>query len=291
MVVKVSVLMPVYKTKEEYLRAAIDSILGQTFEDFELLIVDDCPSSPVDKIVKSYSDKRIKYSINEKNMGISDVRNKLVDMAKGEYLAIMDHDDISLPTRFEKQVKMLDENKNLGVVGTYSQSFPNNKTVKNPTSNEDIQIGMLVACNILHPTTMIRKAVLKENNIKYQSKYSPCEDYAIWCDLLEKTEFANIPEVLFNYRVHETNTSKLQKETLTDRTEIIRAIAKAKHPALWEIAKATGALEVTRIKLLGIPFFTVKKNYKSTKVYMFEFVPVMKIKTKYKRTKKQKYGV
>ena len=106
--VKVSVLMPVYKTNEKFLREAIESILGQTFSDFEFLILDDCPEDDRESIVKSYDDKRIKYIKNEKNLGITPSRNKLIDMAEGEYLAVFDHDDISLPERFQKQVEFLD---------------------------------------------------------------------------------------------------------------------------------------------------------------------------------------
>ena len=115
---KVSVLMPLYKTNECFLREAIESILNQTFTDFEFLILDDCPEDSRERIVQSYKDKRIKYSKNEHNLGITPTRNKLIDMAKGEYLAIFDHDDISLPTRLEKEVKYLDENPDVGVVGT-----------------------------------------------------------------------------------------------------------------------------------------------------------------------------
>ena len=91
---KISVLMPVYKTPEAYLKAAIESILAQTFGDFEFLILDDCPQDDRQKIVESYGDKRIKYIKNPQNMGISAARNKLIDLAKGEYLAVFDHDDI-----------------------------------------------------------------------------------------------------------------------------------------------------------------------------------------------------
>ena len=105
--VRVSVLMPVYRTNEEYLREAISSILAQTYSDFEFLILDDCPEDDRELIVKSYKDRRIKYLRNETNMGISESRNKLVDMARGEYLAVMDHDDVSLPERLEKQMLIL----------------------------------------------------------------------------------------------------------------------------------------------------------------------------------------
>ena len=86
---KVSVLMPVYKTNEKYLREAIESILNQTYKDFEFLILDDCPNDTRESIVKSYNDERIKYFKNEKNLGISGARNKLIDLSSGEYLAII----------------------------------------------------------------------------------------------------------------------------------------------------------------------------------------------------------
>lgn len=87
--VRVSVLMPVYRTNEEYLREAISSILAQTYSDFEFLILDDCPEDDRELIVKSYKDRRIKYLRNKTNMGISESRNKLVDMARGEYVVIL----------------------------------------------------------------------------------------------------------------------------------------------------------------------------------------------------------
>lgn len=114
---KVSVLMPVYKTDEKYLRGAIESVLRQTFSDFEFLILDDAPEDSREDIVKSYKDKRIKYIKNETNLGITPSRNKLIELAKGEYLAVMDHDDVSLPERFAKQIKYLDEYPEVGVVG------------------------------------------------------------------------------------------------------------------------------------------------------------------------------
>ena len=105
--------MPVYNTDNTILRQKIESILNQTFTDFEFLIVNDCSSDEnVEKIVLEYQqkDNRMKYFMNEKNLGISGTRNKLIDLSQGEYLAVMDHDDISLPNRFEKQVEFLDKN-------------------------------------------------------------------------------------------------------------------------------------------------------------------------------------
>ena len=108
---KVSVLTPIYNTEPEHLRQAIESILNQTFTDFEFIILNDSPwNTEIEDIVLAYKDARIKYVKNDKNIGISKSRNKLLSLASGEYLAIFDHDDISLPTRLEKQVDFLDKN-------------------------------------------------------------------------------------------------------------------------------------------------------------------------------------
>lgn len=136
---KVSVLMPIYNTKEEYLRTAIESILNQTYKDYEFLIYDDASNIDLQSIVMSYNDERIIYKKFEKNQGISKIRNELVKDSRGEYLAIMDHDDISLPERFEKQVKLLDNNPNIGVVGCWHGFVGNNKIFKRPVSNKEIK--------------------------------------------------------------------------------------------------------------------------------------------------------
>lgn len=269
--VKVSVLMPVYKTKEEYLREAISSILNQTFTDFEFLILDDCPDDDREKIVKSYQDKRIKYFKNEKNLGISASRNKLIDMAQGEYLAVFDHDDISMPERLEKQVAYLDEHPECGVVGCKTQRMSNGKQSKNPTNDHEIKLALMRVCAIAHPCSMIRKSVLEANQIYYEEEFSPSEDYALWCRLIPYTKFHNLnDEVLFHYRDHAENTSHLQAKKMEDATFAIWAFVKAENPALYEefLLKAK---HTTRIRLFGfIPFLTIIKQANRTKVYLFE---------------------
>lgn len=101
---KISVLMPVYKTPEPFLREAVESILNQTAENFEFLILDDCPEDrAAEAVIASYDDARIKYFRNERNLGIAGSRNRLMEMATGDYLAVADHDDVSLPQRLEKK--------------------------------------------------------------------------------------------------------------------------------------------------------------------------------------------
>ena len=114
---KISVLMPVYNTPENYLREAVESILAQTCADFEFLILNDASTDDnVEKVINSYDDKRIRYWQNDRNLGISLSRNKLIGLSRGEYLAVFDHDDVSLPERLEKQAAFLDAHPEVGVV-------------------------------------------------------------------------------------------------------------------------------------------------------------------------------
>lgn len=201
----VSVLTPIYNSNPSHLKECIESILNQTFSDFEFIILNDSPeNNELDKIVESYKDKRIKYFKNDKNLGISRSRNKLIDLAQGEYIAIFDHDDISLPTRLEKQVRFLDENLDVGLVGSWLEKFEipmgggaNKKRIsKLPESNIDIQIMLTHTCCIAHTTCMMRKSILLDNNIKYNASYSPAEDYHLFARLMHFTRFYNIQEVL-----------------------------------------------------------------------------------------------
>ena len=229
---KVSVLMPVYKTPKKFLREAIESILKQTFKDFEFLILDDCPEQSVEKIVKSYNDSRIAYYKNRTNLGISESRNKLLDIACGEYIAVMDHDDIALPERFAKETAFLDSHPDTGVVGSWYECFPNIKTKRKYIINSQIERDLINNCSILHPSAMIRKSVLTANNIRYESEFSPAEDYALWVRLIGKTKFGNIPEVLQKYRDHAGNTSKLKALQMKSVKAKVQQMLGKEHPLL-----------------------------------------------------------
>ena len=280
---KVSVLMPIYKTNENHLCKSIESILSQTFNDFEFLILDDCPTDDRKKIVERYTDNRIKYLKNDVNLGITDSRNKLLEIARGEYIAVMDHDDISLPNRFEKQVAYLDDHKDVGVVGSFIRKIVADKIVSLPIENNDIKSGLMMKCVITHPASMIRKSILDENCIKYQKMYSPSEDYKLWCDLIEHTNFYNIPEVLFEYRDHKNNTSTNQQNKMENATLIIWAENEVKHPLLWKKFNLNQATHVKTFRLFGfIPFLKIKQKGRICKVFLFNILPIIKIKTSVK---------
>lgn len=278
---KISVLMPVYKTPEKYLREAIESILGQTFKDFELLVLDDCPQdSRVEAIVESYKDKRIKYSRNEKNMGISPTRNKLIEMSQGEYLAVMDHDDVSVPERLEKQAAYLDSNPDVGVVGSYRFDMLKEKVREFPVENDEICEQMMFRCCIMHPAAMIRKSVLTENNLRYEEEFTPAEDYALWCRLLGKTKFHNLPEVLFKYRNHKSNTSHRQKRKMEEASLGIYGFVRSRNPQLWKQALSKCTV-VKRVKLFGfLPLLEIEEHGKDRICRLFGCIPLWSQRTK-----------
>lgn len=288
---KVSVLTPLYNTNEKHLREAIESILNQTFTDFEFLILNDSPwNKQLKKVVESYDDTRIKYFENEQNIGISASRNKLIDLAQGEYLAVFDHDDISLPDRLKKQVLFLDEHKDTGVVSGSFYQMHKKKTISHPVANPDIKKSLLDCCCIAHPASMIRKSVLSNYQVKYKAQYSPCEDYMLWIDLLDKTMFANLPDILIHYRDFEGNTSHLQFDKMQDCDALVKCIAWQKFPYL--LPQITPCITVnsgtclkyapkkTSFKLLGfIPIFS-KKNRPEKKVWKILGIPLLKVKQK-----------
>lgn len=204
---RVSVLMPAYNS-EKYIAEAIESVLNQTFSDFEFIIINDGSTDGTSQIVKEYAkqDKRIKFVNHSKNKGIVGVLNEGLDLATGEYIARMDSDDISLPTRFEKQIDYMDKHPECGVLGTWFQIFGNiNGVVKHP---ERIKLlNLLVNEHVGHPTVMLRKSVIDKYDFRYNWDYRCAEDFELWSRMVLVTEIHNLPEVLLRYRWAETNIS------------------------------------------------------------------------------------
>ncbi|MCR4917994.1 MAG: glycosyltransferase [Alphaproteobacteria bacterium] len=279
---KVSVLTPVYNTNPVHLQECIESILNQTFTDFEFLILNDSPeNTEIDKIVNSYQDSRIKYIKNETNLGISPSRNKLLEMATGEYLAIFDHDDISVPDRLQIQVEYLDTHPYVGVVSGWLELFGSKSEVcKKPEKNLEIKTLMTENCCIAHTATMIRKSVLTENNLKYEEKFSPAEDYRLFARLMELTDFYNIQRVLVKYRWHDGNTTKKVFSKMSEAHDEIQAEICDKHPFLRSCFEKYHAKEYGtrfKIRLFGIiPTIKVKHDT----VLLFDAIPLYKIKRK-----------
>ena len=278
---KVSALLCAYDTPEPYLREAIESVLNQTFPDFEFIVLDDgSTDADIERIVKSYSDSRIRFYKNEHNTGISATRNRLIDLANGEYLAVIDHDDISLPRRFEKQAAYLDAHPDTGIVGAQAEFIPARKIKKRPTDNESVKISLMRQCVIVHPSCMIRKSVLEKTGFRYEERFSPAEDYALFCRLIPHTDFYNIPEVLLLYRKHKKNTSALQSEKINRATIAIQNFARAQNPELAAISDAECETVETFRLFNALPVFSIRKKRNRKTLLLFGFLPVFSAKTK-----------
>lgn len=220
---KVSVIMPVFNTREEYLREAIESILNQTYGDFEFLIIDDGSTNNSAEVIHSYSDERIKYIKNERNLGIIKSLNRGFELMQGEYMARTDSDDISLPDRLEKQVKFLDENPNISILCSYFEWFPKKRVIEAPLIDAEIKEKLLICTNVIgHSTVMERVDFIKKYNLRYNEEFTYCEDYRFWLDAIDKAEFACIPEILVKYRIHEG--SICQKNITTQHLNVQKAM-------------------------------------------------------------------
>lgn len=229
---KVSVIMPVYNG-EAYLKVAVDSILSQSMTDFELIIIDDCSTDLTASIINSYTDERIIYKRNEHNMGVAKSLNKGLLLAKGEYIARMDADDISLPNRFQVQVDFMDNNQDVGVCGTDIMIFGDgvqNEVHHFSTHHDDLCIDLIFNTALAHPTIMIRKSILIDNEISYDPSYETAEDYKLYIDLSKVSKISCLPQILLRYRVHKSQVTKLfsckQKQTvLSIRKQILYDIS------------------------------------------------------------------
>lgn len=207
---RVTVLMAVYNG-EQYLREALDSILLQTFTDFELLLIDDGSYDGTADILEEYRtrDQRVRIERNESNIGLTRSLNKGIDLSRGEYIARMDCDDISIPQRLEKQVAFLDADRRIGVCGSWAvlAGEMDGIVLKFPTDPDVIHSYLLFDNVIVHPSVMIRKQLLEVNGLKYNENYAQSQDYDLWVRCAERMFLANIPEVLLRLRKHTAQLS------------------------------------------------------------------------------------
>lgn len=195
---KVSVLMPVYNAGK-YLRAAIESILNQTFEDFEFLIIDDGSTDNSAAIIASYKDPRICFYRNKENIGISPTLNKGIQLATTEMIARMDADDISYPERLKRQLDYLQAHPDCAMVASQARVISEEgKFIRlDKLKPEHYYYNLTFICWVYHPTVMYRKTVVKEVNM-YTEIYS--EDFELFWQISRRYKIYTLPEVLLDYR-------------------------------------------------------------------------------------------
>ena len=218
---KITVLMPVYNVAL-YVRAAIESILNQSYTDFELLIINDGSTDTTRDEVLKIQDSRIRFIENEKNIGLANTLNKGIELAKGEYIARMDGDDISVLNRLEKQLRILEDNPEIDICGTAYEFFGSrNYAVVYPERNDDIRVGLLFGCCMIIP--MFRRKSILDANLRYNQIYFPAEDYRFWTEcMLAGLKMYNVQEILFKYRMHPTQVSEVMTNQ-KDMTLIVKS--------------------------------------------------------------------
>jgi glycosyltransferase involved in cell wall biosynthesis len=215
--------MPVYNCAP-YITAALNSILTQTFSDFEVLIIDDCSTDNTVQLIKDVDDARITLIRKPHNTGITDSLNMGLELAHGKFIARMDGDDISVNTRFEEQVELLEHDSSLVLCGSWMQIMKTGEVVTRPVEHDEIKTAMLVGNCVMHPTVMIRTSFLRENNLKYDKRLEPSEDYDLWVRMSKKGKFHNIPKVLLMHRLHESQTSERRRSEQEKKANTIRCV-------------------------------------------------------------------
>lgn len=224
---KLSVILPVYNGAK-YIKEAVESILNQTYQDFDLFVIDDGSSDNTIDILQAFNHNKLKIILNEGNKGLIFTLNKGLSLsADYEYIARMDADDISLPNRLAATANILDNNAKIGVVGTSVKYWGlglKDKKLILPEKNDSILPAFICKNPIVHPTVMIRNSILQESGIVYDPDYYKYEDYKLWVDLFNKCEFYNTPDVHFLYRRHSENISNVGNYKLAEDLQMINGI-------------------------------------------------------------------
>jgi len=202
---KISVIMSVYNS-EKYLREAIESVLNQTFTDFEFIIVNDGSTDNSPKIIKSHNDERIRIINNEKNIGLTKSLNKALKQGKGEYIARQDADDVSLPNRFEMQVKYLESHPEVVLLGTsfYLIDETGEITKKYVVLAKPTIKDLIKENQFSHGSVMVKKEIVDKLG-GYNELFRYSQDYELWLRIAECYEVRNLRQILYKLRSHNEN--------------------------------------------------------------------------------------
>jgi len=226
----VSIVMTVYNA-EEYLAESIQSILNQTFTDYEFIIIDDCSTDHSLQIAQEYQkkDPRIIIHHHQQNLGIGGARNTGVNLAQGKYIAWMDADDVSMPERIEKEVSYLESNPQVGVISSNANLI--NRIgdfideVHMPQTHLLIEWAFSFYDPIINPAVMVRRDLYTKigeyrNLAINKGEYFP-EDYDLWVRMIRETQFHNLNQPLLNLRKHEQNITKTRYQSMMKNSVLI----------------------------------------------------------------------
>ncbi|NQU32869.1 MAG: glycosyltransferase family 2 protein [Bacteroidetes bacterium] len=218
---EVSVVLPAYNA-EKYIADAIESIINQTFHDFELIIIDDGSTDNTFEIISSFKDRRIIKLKCKENKGNNLARNWGMNVARGKYICVMDSDDIAFPKRIEKQYMFMETNIEYGICGGYTQVYGSSEVYTPPSNYNEIKVWLL--CNIIfkHPTIFLRKSFLDKFGLKYNISFRYASDYELLVESSKLFPITNISEIVLFHRKHSSQISEANSLEQGRMADIIR---------------------------------------------------------------------
>lgn len=243
----VSILMPVYRTAP-FLREAVDSILAQTFADFELIVLDDCSPDNAEEILDGYSDRRIIRYRGERNEGLANVLNVGIGMARGRYIARMDSDDVSLPDRLKVQVEYMESHPDIDLCSCAMQLFGTREGLWRRDSDPDkVRISALFFSPVLHASSLWRRNAFESCGLRFDQSTVPAEDYDLWCRALGAgLRLVNLPDPLYRYRIREGQATADTSRTSPKEQEVRSRYFRTAFP------KASAQMEADFLALPGL---------------------------------------
>lgn len=235
--IKISVIMSEYNTDVKLFEKSIQSILNQTYKNFELIIIDDCGKNDVKKIVKKFNDNRIIVFKNKKNSGLVYSLNRAIEKSTGKYIARMDTDDYAYPNRIELQVNFLEQNKQYDIIGGNAVLYDGiNEWGKTTGNGEITKKQMLNGCPLIHPSVMYKKKFIKD--IGGYQNYQRCEDYATWIEAISKEyRLYKMSEIVIKYHLSKEDYKKRTLKTRKGFFKMLKHQYKKLNPTLLNICK------------------------------------------------------
>lgn len=223
----ISVIMGVHNEKEEYLLLAVDSILKQTYNELEFIIIDDQSDEHCEGLLKEIAskDSRIRLYRNETNLGLTKSLNRALSYAEGEYIARMDADDFSIPERFEKQVAYLRTHSDIDILGGGVVSFGDSCEFFSPAfgyTNEQAQCDLFFQSTLCHPSVMMRRSFLDKHHLSYDENVKKGQDYDMWERCSVHGKLAVMEDVVLYYRVHAAQITSTNRKDQDGTARMVR---------------------------------------------------------------------
>jgi glycosyltransferase involved in cell wall biosynthesis len=272
----ITVLMPVYNA-EKYLKEAIESILNQSYTNFEFLIINDGSEDRSEDIILSYRDDRICYFRNEKNSGIVQTLNRGIAFCKGKYIARMDADDISEPTRLKKQLDFMEKNLDYGLIGSQAYLIDEKSCITGeliyPVAFDKILFNLMLHNVFIHPTVFIRTSIFRTFNILFSENYKHAEDYKLWTQFGCVTKMLNLEDKLIKYRIHNEQISeKHQTAQIENSNKIIREylVSVGLNPEFYKVLSVY-TTEADTLQIINL----LEELYKVTKTKKRIYTPYL----------------